>query len=155
MNTIEYYTRQNDGWEVKEVEQLKDEYCNKKLSIMEIGVIHRRTPGAIGYKLKSIQVIPTNRDARGYIDYTKSELYQSIVNTPKSKKIENTNTNQTEEISENSSKIQNKTIRQTRNDMTIRYENDIKEIKQEIKDLKESIKSLTEMLKSIYEFEES
>ena len=157
VNTVEYYTRQKEEWMEGEVEQLKNEYLNKKLTIMEIGILHRRTPGAIGYKLQSTKIIPTNRDARGYDDYTKSELYQSIVNTSKTNKSEKTQAKGKVKLKNDETTTQesNTTIRQTRNNMAINYADDIKCIKNEIKSIKESINELTGMLKAIYEFEDA
>ena len=157
VNTVEYYTRQKEEWMEEEVEQLKNEYLNKKLTIMEIGILHRRTPGAIGYKLKSIKIIPTNRDARGYDDYTKSELYQSIINTSNTTKSEKAQAKNKVKLKNDETTTQESgtTIRQTRNNMAINYADDIKYIKSEIKSIKASINELAGMLKAIYEFEES
>ena len=137
VNTVEYYTRQKEDWMEEEIEQLRNEYLNNKLTVMEIGIIHRRTPGMIAYKLKSMKVIPTNKDARGYDDYTKSELYQSIVNTSKTNKSESKN---------------KKTLK---NDDTNPQQDDIKCIKNELKTIKKSINELVAMLKAIYDFEDS
>ena len=47
MNSLDYYNRQKESWGERELDDLKREYLTNELSIIEIGDIHRRTPGAI------------------------------------------------------------------------------------------------------------
>jgi len=81
MNRLEYYDRQQESWEKEEVISLTTEYEEKELSIRNIADIHRRTPGSISYKLKSMGLITHTALSRGYMEYVQSELYQEIVET--------------------------------------------------------------------------
>jgi hypothetical protein len=80
MNRLEYYDRQKEEWLEDELQALRSRYENQELTISQIGDLHRRTPGAISYKLKSLGLINHNPLARGYLEYVKSDLYNSIVN---------------------------------------------------------------------------
>ena len=83
MNKKEYYTRQKNVWEEKELELLRIEYETKEMTISEIADIHRRTPGSISYKLQKLEIITNNTSARGYSEYKQSALYKEIVETGK------------------------------------------------------------------------
>ena len=80
-----YYSNSGIPWSKEEAAQLEDRYVNQRLTISEIGDLHKRTPGGIGYQLKRMNIIETNEEARGYEDYRASALYKEIV----SKTIEN------------------------------------------------------------------
>lgn len=80
MNRLEYYDRQKEDWLEDELQALRSRYENQELTISQIGDLHRRTPGAISYKLKSLGLIKHNPLARGYLEYVNSDLYNSIVN---------------------------------------------------------------------------
>jgi hypothetical protein len=82
-----YYSNSGTPWTKEEETQLQDRYVNQRLTISEIGDIHKRTPGGIGYQLKRMNLIVTNEEARGYEEYRSSALYKEIV----SKTIENKN----------------------------------------------------------------
>lgn len=86
MNCREYYNRQNESWDDKEHQDIRNEYEINKMSIIQIADIHRRTPGAISYKLKNIGLIANHTFARGYYEYTSSDLYKEIVTNGKSYK---------------------------------------------------------------------
>jgi hypothetical protein len=88
-----YYSNSGTPWSKEEETQLEEEYVNKKLTISEIGDIHKRTPGGIGYQLKRMNIIVTNEDAHGYNKYRTSELYKEIV----SNTLENKSKKATEE----------------------------------------------------------
>jgi hypothetical protein len=137
-DTIEYYNRQKEEWGIDEIEQLKNEYIHKELSIMEIGIIHQRTPGAIGYKLKSIKIIRTNRDARGYNDYTKSVLYKNIVDICKKEKDKNKTFRHTNEINKKEEDLINK----------IKYYKDNMEQLIRIKILENELENITNSIKN-------
>uniref|UniRef100_A0A6C0JY68 ribonuclease H n=1 Tax=viral metagenome TaxID=1070528 RepID=A0A6C0JY68_9ZZZZ len=87
-NLIAYYDRQKDSWDDDEIEQLKTNYQINEKTICELGLIHRRTPGSISYKLKALELINHNTQARGYHDYKNSELYKEIVENGKVAEIE-------------------------------------------------------------------
>ena len=79
MNAPEYYHRQKAVWDENELQDIKDEYENKKMNISEIADAHFRTPGSIAYKLKNMKLITHNTLARGYQEYKESKLYKTIV----------------------------------------------------------------------------
>lgn len=78
MNRLEYYDRQKEDWLEDELQALRSRYENQDLTISQIGDAHRRTPGAMASKLKSIGVIPIMWQARGYAEYKNSNLYKEI-----------------------------------------------------------------------------
>ena len=79
MNSVEYYNRQNEFWGDDETQEIRTEYESKEMTISQMGDIHRRTPGSISYKLKSLGIIDHNTQARGYDEYKNSNLYKEIV----------------------------------------------------------------------------
>jgi len=79
VNTFEYYDRRKDEWTTSEIEQLRMEYMDKHLNILQIADIHKRTPGYISSKLKMMKIISSSNQARGYFDYRNSELYKEII----------------------------------------------------------------------------
>jgi hypothetical protein len=79
MNSRDYYTRQYEPWDDTEYTQLRDEYENQKLTISEIGDLHKRTPGCFSNKLIELNIIKQRVDARGYIEYTQSALYKDLI----------------------------------------------------------------------------
>jgi hypothetical protein len=84
MNTLDYYDRQKAEWGSKEVDELREEYDTKTLNIHDIADIHKRTPGSIAYKLKSMGIIMNASAARGYSEYKSGELYKEVVKNGKS-----------------------------------------------------------------------
>ena len=79
VNTFEYYDRRKDEWTISEIEQLRMEYMDKHLNILQIADIHKRTPGYISSKLKKMKIISSSNQARGYFDYINSELYKEVI----------------------------------------------------------------------------
>ncbi len=82
MNSLSYYDRSTLPWDQEEVEQVRLEYEEGK-TVQELGDIHRRTPGGIAYRLKSLGCVTNHTHARGYDEYRKSSLYNEIVGTKK------------------------------------------------------------------------
>ena len=82
MNSFSYYDRSKVPWEEEEIEQVRLEYYEGK-TIQEIGDSHRRTPGSVAYRLKSIGCVSNHMQARGYDEYRSSPLYAEIVGTEK------------------------------------------------------------------------
>jgi hypothetical protein len=80
-----YYDKSGTPWSGEEETSLIKEYSKEELSIMQIGDIHKRTPGGIAYQLKRLKVIEKNTDARGYEEYRQSSLYKEItgISNPK------------------------------------------------------------------------
>ena len=79
MNPLHYYNRQKEYWGDKELQEIRNEYEANEMTISQIADIHRRTPGSISYKLKSLGIIDHNTQARGYDEYKNSNLYKEIV----------------------------------------------------------------------------
>jgi len=79
MNNLQYYNRQKDAWTEAEIQEVKTKYEINEMTISQIADSHFRTPGSIAYKLKTINVIPDNTQARGYVEYKNSSLYKEII----------------------------------------------------------------------------
>jgi hypothetical protein len=79
MNPLSYYVRSKETWGDSELSDLKLEYETKEMSISQIADNHRRTPGCISYRLKSLGIIEHNTLARGYAEYKSSTLYKEAV----------------------------------------------------------------------------
>jgi len=150
MNNLEYYNRQKESWNDNEIENIRTEYQTNEMTIRQIGDIHRRTPGSISYKLKSIGLITNNTLSRGYLEYKNSNLYKEIVKTggknDKEKKIK--------KETEINSKIDNVSINLLfREIIEIKAKLDnvllnpifreVIELRHEVKDLKKDIKEIT------------
>src|SRR3990167_9485044 len=86
MNRLEYYDRQKEPWEPKEVTDLVDEYERRQMTVSQIADIHRRTPGSISSKLKNLGLVSNMFSARGYGEYKASDLYKEVVQTNKENK---------------------------------------------------------------------
>lgn len=79
MNPLGYYVRSKETWSDSELSDLKLEYESKEMTISQIADNHRRTPGCISYRLKSLGIIEHNTLARGYVEYKSSPLYKEAV----------------------------------------------------------------------------
>lgn len=106
-----FYDRCKEPWNEEEIKEIISEYNNDQLSIIEIGNIHKRTPGTISYQLKKQNILVKNTDARGYIDYKNSDLYAQIIsenqkNTKKEKDIKNMNDDENKEPKVSKKQIQ-------------------------------------------------
>ena len=141
MNSIEYYNRQKEAWESKELDDLKREYLTNELSISEIADIHRRTPGAIAYKLKTLGVIIANALARGYSEYTNSKLYKDIVESGKVLK------------SERIVKKQGKLRADIESVAIVTTSKEILDLKNEVASLKKDVKEMLRLMNMLYDFE--
>jgi hypothetical protein len=142
MNSVDYYDRKNESWDEKEDKSIRLRYEIKGMTISQIADIHRRTPGSISYKLRSLGIIEHNTLARGYLEYKNSDLYKEIVNTNKT-------TDNPRRVREN----HRKKIKEDKKS-TIGYTNDkeipsdIIQIKNDIKEIKESISKLFKLIES-------
>jgi hypothetical protein len=79
MNPLDYYVRSKETWSDSELSDIKLEYETKEMTISQIADKHRRTPGCISYRLKSLGIIEHNTLARGYAEYKSSDLYKEAV----------------------------------------------------------------------------
>jgi len=98
MYSLEYYTRQKSSWKHDEVQQISNEYESLQKSISEIADIHKRTPGSISYKLKSMDIINDAKQSRGYEEYRISALYSQIIGNNKFNTNSKKNTKKSSEI---------------------------------------------------------
>lgn len=108
-----FYDRSKEPWREEEIEQMNV----KELSIIEIGNIHKRTPGTITFQLKKQNILVKNTDARGYIDYRNSDLYAQIVsentkNAKKTKIVKNTDNDEHEQPKLSKKQIQNEILKE-------------------------------------------
>lgn len=141
MNSLSYYNRQKEDWTNKELEQLKDEYENKKLNISQIGDIHHRTPGSISYKLKKLMLISHNTIARGYDEYKNSNLYNEIVSGGVRRQSE-----KKDKKEEKKPLVKVSSALQT---------SEYLELKKDIRDLNTKIDEMLRLMNAVYEFEQS
>ena len=79
MEPFLYYTNSGRPWDQEEDNQLTDEYLNNKFDIIKIAHLHKRTPGGICYRLKTLKHLDNNHNAPGFFEYKHSALYQEIV----------------------------------------------------------------------------
>jgi hypothetical protein len=145
MNRLEYYNRQKEPWEMKELQDLKREYVTNELSVIEIADIHRRTPGAIACRLKRDNVIVANSVVRGYSEYKISNLYNEIVGTSKSQK--------SERVIKREAKLQIKIEPKVDSYAIITTSKEINELKDEVSSLKKDVKEILRLMNALYEFE--
>ncbi len=138
MNPLSYYNRQKEGWSDAEIEQIKNEYQTQNMNIMQIGDLHRRTPGSISYRLKNMKIIEFNTEARGYPEYKESSLYKEIVNTGKNFEKKK------EQKSDESKKIH---VTQTLKT------NEYIELKKDINSLHKKMDELIRLMNAVYTFE--
>ena len=145
MNRLEYYNRQKEQWEMKEIDDLKREYLTNQLSVSEIADIHRRTPGAIACRLKNINVIVAHTLARGYSEYKNSKLYDEIIWTSK--------TQSSERVIKRESKLKTKIEPRVDSYAIITTSKEINELKDEVISLKKDVKEILRLMNALYDFE--
>jgi len=138
MYSLEYYTRQKTSWKHDEVKQINNEYESLQKSISEIADIHKRTPGSISYKLKSMGIINDNKLSRGYEEYRNSALYAEIVG---GSKFNTTSKNSSKKYSENQTQVELEKIKI-----------DIQEIKENINLILKHFNIETTEMKNIRDF---
>lgn len=141
MNKLQYYNRQKEAWNDKELEYLKSYYETKEMTISQIADIHRRTPGSISHKLKNLDLISHYTLSRGYLDYKSSNLYKEIIETSK--------TTKSDKKQKNEARLQAKI--KPLQDSTI--SNEINEIQKEIASLKKDVKEMLHLMNALYNFE--
>lgn len=79
MHKLAYYDRQKEEWKEDELQALRTKYEVNQMTISQIADLHRRRPGSISYQLKGLGIITHNSQARGYLEYVNSDLYNAIV----------------------------------------------------------------------------
>ena len=165
MNRLEYYNRQKELWDDKEIDDVRTEYETNEMTISQIADIHHRTPGSISYKLKNMGLITHNALSRGYIEYKNSMLYNEIVGQAKlesaikrdkkekrinmSEKITKYTTKPTEyEVLSPNAK--SKQVVELRLDTSSA---EIAELKNELLSLKKDVKEILRLMNALYDFE--
>jgi len=148
MNGLDYYTRQNDSWETTELGQLRKEYTLNEMSVSEIADLHRRTPGAIAFRLKAIGIVSMHTESRGYEDYKNSKLYKEIIQTAKRSTKKTTQATPLE-----ATPVELNTPRQVARIQRKAIPSDISQLKQDVKELKDDVKTILELMRAVYEFE--
>lgn len=143
MNRLEYYDRQKEDWLEDELQALRSRYDNQELTISQIGDLHRRTPGAMASKLKSIGVIPIMWQARGYAEYKNSNLYKEIVESGEAKR--------TASKEKKAAKIKTK----EENAPVSTPFREIIELRNDINILKQDVKEMLRLMNALYDFESS
>lgn len=97
-----YYERSKLEWTDEEQQQIIKEYNDDEMNIIQIGNLHKRTPGGISYKLHKLGVMSNRLNARGYPEYKASALYQEIASMPRERKNEqNKDANIPEQVTNN------------------------------------------------------
>jgi hypothetical protein len=134
-NKSSFYDRSSTDWDEEEDEQLRGEYDDDEYDIIQIGIIHRRTPGGIAFRLKKLERHELHTEARGYEEYVKSALYKDVVANPGIHK------------SNKRTKIERKVQKEI-------VSLDVMDIYMELAVIKKDIKELMAMMKAVYEFED-
>lgn len=136
MNALSFYDRSKAGWTSDEANAVAREYGTEMLSILDIADLHRRTPGSIAYKLKSMGVISDPNAARGYTAYKSGNLYKEIISSSK-----------TTEPSKFAQKQPNEIVLRIASNDEILAE--VKSLKSELSELKSDFKALQSCLMSL------
>lgn len=140
MNKLDYYNRQKEVWDEKELCDIKNEYETSELTISQIADIHRRTPGSISYKLKNLGIITHNTLSRGYLEYKNSSLYKEIVETSKATDADK--------------KVKKEAKLRLKTEMPIiNPTNDISELRKEVAFLRKDVKEMLRLMNALYDFE--
>ena len=143
MNALEYYDRQKEDWLEDELQALRSRYENQELTISQIGDLHRRTPGTMASKLKSIGVVHNMWEARGYTDYKNSALYKEIVETSEAKRSASKE--------KKAAKIKTKAEKAP---VSTPFR-EIIELRNDINSLKQDVKEILRLMNALYDFESS
>lgn len=143
MNPLVYYDRQKAPWHDQELENIKEEYVNKELTVIEIADIHHRTPGSICYKLTKLGLIHDYKVARGYSEYKDSTLYKEIVESSKKK--------------DDIKKAKSESVASTPPVASLprmnTYTKELIHLQGEITSLKQDVKEILRLMNALYEFE--
>ena len=161
MNKLEYYNRQKEDWNDKELHDIRIEYFISEMTISQIADIHHRTPGSISYKLKNLDLITHNTQSRGYLDYRNSNLYKEIVQTTKSSDAEKKVNKdlklraKIEKELKQKAKIEGGITLKTKMEsvpVNISFMEMLK-MRNEITDLKKDVTEMLRLMNALYEFE--
>jgi hypothetical protein len=151
MNPLEYYDRQKEEWEQEELNQLRNEYDTREMTISQIADIHHRTPGSISYKLKNLNLITHNTASRGYLEYRNSYLYKEIVESGIHRSTKKAAEKIKEVIVKPDAILVNEIV--DRPVKRVRTANEIAELRAEIGVLRTDVKEILRIMNALYEFE--
>ena len=152
-NPLSYYHLRDQPWTEQEDQQLRTEYVDQSLDIIQIADLHYKTPGQVSYRLKKLGITEKYyKDTRGYERYKDSALFREIMLAPKTrvrkeKQIEN---DEKQEKKGRPSKI--KLIEEY---LQIQQEQKekIDELTIEIKSMKQDVKEILRLMNAVYDFE--
>ena len=136
MNKLSFYDRSKASWTPDEASTVLREYETEMQSILAIADLHRRTPGSIAYKLKSMGVISEPNMARGYAAYKSGNLYKEIISSSTPTEPSKYSKNYTSEI----------VLRIASNDEILA---EVKSLKSELSELKSDFKALKACIMSL------
>ena len=140
------YTFAGESWLDYEDNQLIKEYKTEEKSLMEISKIHKRMPGGIVTRLKTLGLITVRSHTRGYIEYQRSDLYKEIVRNNAGKK------GKKQEVKQNNDKELTRKSNLILETITTSH---ISTIRNEISVLNKKVDKVLVMMNALYEFESS
>ena len=152
MNPLSYYHLQDQPWTELEDQQLRAEYVEQLLDIIQIANLHYKTPGQISNRLKKLGITENYYTGTcGYEQYKQSTLYREIIDKNKTEKeIKETKKREKERKSRNS-KLELIEYIQIQQEQTDK----INELTDDIKNMKKDIKEILRLMNAIYDFEAS
>ena len=153
MNSLSYYHLREEPWTDTEDLELRTEYVDQELDIIQIADLHYKTPGQIAYRLKKLGITEHYyKGTRGYDRYSSSALYQEIKDAPKAhiqkEKKERKGRKNKSQLVEDHIQLQQD---QKENQEEIHLE--VSQLRAEIKDLKKDVKEILHLMTAVYDFE--
>jgi hypothetical protein len=111
----ELYCNVGKPWTKEEDYQLKENYVNQQISVLEISRIHKRFPGGICSRIKSLGLVENDfeiRDIDKIKEYLSSETYLNLKKNYKIYKEQNSSSTKSyqklnENINEKINKLEN------------------------------------------------
>lgn len=151
MNRLEYYNRQKELWDDKEIDDVRTEYETNEMTISQIADIHHRTPGSISYKLKCLGIVIHNTLTRGYLEYRNSSLYKEILEVSKRNDAEK-KVKREERAATKEAKL--KVVKSPTPTTSVSVpSHEIAELRNEVASLKRDVKEMLRLMNALYEFE--
>ncbi len=150
MTDLSYYTNCGKPWTYDEDMQLRNEYNIEKKTISEIAIIHKRRPGGIAVRCKTLFNLANREEVRGYNEYKNSDLYKNICELNKTNRTKNTH------LAKKTPIIQpiSESVQQLETTLIISDKaTDIIKIKQDIVEIKEQLGQILHYIKLMYDFE--
>lgn len=159
MNSLSYYDRIHYPWTDEELAAIRQQYNEQKMDVIQMGNIHRKTPGQVAYRLKQIGVVSKDDVVRGYIEYRQSDLFrESKINATSFKKeLKKRDTGCIKNVKDDKiiSTCQEKRGERRKEILrTIAHQKEmIEELTTEVKSIKNDIKEILRLMNEIYDFE--